>query len=148
MLLDQTRGAANGVKDPAVSAIIVNWNHGHLLEDCLDALLAQAYSSLDVNVVDNASQDGSREWIVRRYPTVRLWALPDNLGFSCALNWGIGHTEGDLLLSLNPDTIVRRDFVWEMVRAIRPGWAGRTETSSILSSSIRTARRMWGSAAK
>jgi glycosyltransferase involved in cell wall biosynthesis len=80
--------------------------------------LAQAYSSLDVNVVDNASQDGSPDWIARRYPTVRLWAFPNNLGFSCALNWGIGHTEGDLLLSINPDTIVKKDFVWEMVRAM------------------------------
>ena len=49
---------------------------------------------------------------------MRLWALAENLGFSCALNWGISHTEGDLLLSLNPDTIVRQDSVWEMVRAM------------------------------
>ena len=105
------------VAEPSVSAIIVNWNHGHLLPDCLDALLAQDYSKLDITIVDNASQDGSPEWIVHSYPSVRLCAFPSNLGFSAALNWGVRHTEGDFVLSLNPDIIVKKDFVAELAEA-------------------------------
>lgn len=108
--------------DPCVSVIIVNWNQGHLLQACLDALLAQDYAPLDITVVDNGSQDGSPEWIARRYPAVRLWVFPDNCGFAHASNWGVRHTQGDLVLSLNPDTIGRNGFVGEMVRAMgRPG---------------------------
>jgi GT2 family glycosyltransferase len=106
------------LNSPSVSVIIVNWNHGHFLQGCLDALLAQVYSPLDVTVVDNGSQDGSPEWIPDRYPTVRLWAFGENCGFSRALNWGISHTEGEYILSLNPDTTVRADFVLEAVWAM------------------------------
>lgn len=104
--------------EPSVSAIIVNWNHGHLLPGCLDALLAQDYPKLDVTVVDNASQDGSPEWIAHYYPEVGLWTFAHNLGFSAALNWGVSHTEGDLVLSLNPDVIATENFVTQMVHAI------------------------------
>jgi GT2 family glycosyltransferase len=106
------------VTKPSVSAVIVNWNHGHLLSRCLDALLAQDYSQLAIAVVDNASQDGSPDWIADRYPGVRLWRFARNLGFSAALNWGVSHTEGDFVLSLNPDVVVMRDFVGELVEAI------------------------------
>ena len=103
---------------PSVSAIIVNWNHGHFLPGCLDALLGQDYSQLDITVVDNASQDGSPELIAHTYSDVRLWTFPSNIGFSAALNWGLSHTEGDLVLSLNPDVIVTESFVALLVEAI------------------------------
>lgn len=106
------------MNEPLVSAIIANWNHGHLLPGCLDALLAQDYSRLDVTVIDNASQDGSPGWIAQRYPGVRLWSFPHNRGFAAALNWGIGHSEGNLVLSLNPDVVVAPAFVAELVKAI------------------------------
>lgn len=101
-----------------VSVIVVNWNHGHFLKDCLDALLAQEYRQLDVTVVDNGSTDGSPDWIARHYPDVHLLAFPDNRGFSWAFNWGVGHTDGALVLSLNPDVTVRPGFISKMVRAI------------------------------
>jgi len=108
----------SSVDDPSVSAIIVNWNHGHLIRDCVDALLAQHYNSLDVTVVDNGSQDGSQEWIPCRYPDVRLWRFSDNRGFARAFNWGVRHTAGAFVLSMNPDTVATKCFVEEMVQAI------------------------------
>lgn len=102
----------------SVSAIVVNWNHVRFLADCLDALLAQTYRPLDVTVVDNGSTDGSPAWIAAHYPAVRLQAFPDNRGFAYAFNWGIRHTAGDLVLSLNPDTVVRPGFVPEMASAL------------------------------
>ena len=106
------------MSDPSVSVIIVNWNHGHLLRDCLDALLAQGYRQLDVTVVDNGSTDDSPDWIARHRSYVHLWRFPDNRGFSRAFNWGVGHTDGDFVLSLNPDVTVRPGFISEMVRAM------------------------------
>lgn len=101
-----------------VSVIIVNWNHGRFLKDCLDALLAQNYPFFDVTVVDNGSQDGSPEWVARRHPDVRLLTFPDNHGFSRAFNQGTRCTGGAFVLSLNPDVIVSPGFISEMVRSI------------------------------
>jgi len=106
------------MKGPSVSAIIVNWNHGRLIQDCLDALLAQDYSPLDVTVVDNGSNDGSPELIAGHYPSVRLGEFPENYGFSRAFNWGAGHCASDWILSLNPDTVVQDQCIREMLEAV------------------------------
>ena len=106
------------MSDPSISVIIVNWNHGHLLKNCLDVLLAQASPRFDVTIVDNGSTDGSPDWVASRYPDVRLWTFLDNRGFSRAFNWGVGHTDGDFVLSLNPDVTVKPGFISEMVRAL------------------------------
>lgn len=104
--------------DLSVSAIVVNWNHGHLIQDCLVALLAQSHTPFDVTVVDNGSQDSSAQWIPRRFPTVRLWTFSENQGFARAFNWGVEHTDGALVLSINPDTVTSEHFVAEMVQAM------------------------------
>jgi GT2 family glycosyltransferase len=106
------------VKNPSISVVIVNWNHGFLLRSCLEALLAQKSALFDITVVDNGSQDGSAEEIGVRYPSVQLRAFPDNRGFSRAFNWGVNHTTGDFVLSLNPDVIVRSGFILEMAKAM------------------------------
>jgi len=106
---------------PSVSAIIVSRNHGDLLPACLDALLEEAAGTgarLEIAVVDNGSDDGTPQWLPQRYPAVRLWAMAENRGFSAAFNWGVDHTAGELLLSLNPDTVVRPGFVRAMVAAV------------------------------
>ncbi len=102
---------------PSLSVVLVNWNHGHLLPACLDALLAQDYPSFDLTVVDNGSRDGSPSWLARVHPKVRLWAFDDNLGFSWAFNWAVDHTEAEWILSLNPDVILQPDFLSELVQA-------------------------------
>jgi len=101
-----------------VSVVIVNWNCGRFIKDCLDALSVQEYPQLDVTVVDNGSTDGSPDWVARHHPDVRLWTFPDNRGFSWAFNYGAGHTSGSFVLSLNPDVTVRSGFIAEMVHAI------------------------------
>jgi len=106
------------MKSPSVSVIIVNWNHRRFLGGCLDALLAQDYRRLDVTVVDNGSRDGSPDWLARHYAHVHLLTFPDNRGFSRAFNWGVDHTGGDFVLSLNPDVTVRPGFVSAMGRAL------------------------------
>ena len=104
-----------------VSVVIVNWNHRRFLQDCLEAVFAQDYAALDVTVVDNGSEDDSAQWLADHYPEVRLWTFAENRGFSAALNWGVRQTEGDLVLSLNPDTIAQDGFVRELVRVMEVG---------------------------
>ena len=59
--------------------------------------------------MDNASVDGSVEMVRERYPQVHLIANEDNVGFARANNQALRLCTGDLMLLLNPDTVVERD---------------------------------------
>jgi GT2 family glycosyltransferase len=90
----------------SLSIVIVNFNGGQHLEDCLASLdehpPATAYETV---VVDNASTDASLG-AARRRSQVRVIALPRNVGFSAANNQGIRATGGRWILLLNNDTLV------------------------------------------
>lgn len=109
------------MSEPSISVVVVTWNHRSFLPGCLDALLSQAYPRLDVLVVDNASTDGSARWLARSHPDLPFHVFPANRGFSAALNWGIDHTQGDWVLSLNPDVVVRPGFLQKLIRVARRG---------------------------
>lgn len=84
--------------------VIVNWNGKHLLEECLDSLLAQKVDNLEIILVDNGSRDGSAEYVLERYPGVRLVRLAENAGFAGGNNAGIRAASGRYIALLNNDT--------------------------------------------
>ena len=91
---------------PALSIVIVNFNGGPHLENCLASLARHAPAvPHEIVVVDNASTDGSLE-AARRAAGVRVISLTRNIGFSAANNIGIRGTTGSLVLLLNNDTVV------------------------------------------
>ncbi|MBI1876740.1 MAG: glycosyltransferase family 2 protein [Chloroflexi bacterium] len=101
-----------------MSVIIVNWNHGPFLKNCLEALSAQNYPDLDIMIADNGSTDSSPEWVAQNYPEVRLLRFPDNRGFARAFNQAVACTHSPFILSLNPDVTVKPDFLVELLDAI------------------------------
>jgi GT2 family glycosyltransferase len=92
------------------SVIIVNWNAGVMLAECLGAL-APVLQKGDVEciVVDNGSSDGSDKRIEGCDPLVRLVRTGGNLGFAVACNIGARCARGRYLLFLNPDARVTGD---------------------------------------
>lgn len=70
----------------------------------------------DVWVVDNASVDGSIEFLQPHFPTVHFVRNEDNVGFSRANNKAIRLSQGEYVLLLNPDTIATRAALVESVR--------------------------------
>lgn len=102
---------------PLVSVVIPNWNGASFLPTCLDSLLAQTWSRVEVIVADNASTDGSRELLAADYPEVRLLGLPENRGFTGACNAGMRAAEGEIVILLNNDTEVEPDWVEQVVAA-------------------------------
>jgi hypothetical protein len=93
---------------PRLSIIIVSYNSRADLEGCLQSLIgAPPRLDHEIVVVDNASSDGTPGYIRERWPGVRLIDAGGNLGFARANNVGIAQTFGELVLLLNPDTIVR-----------------------------------------
>jgi GT2 family glycosyltransferase len=96
-----------------LTIIIVNWNTGPLLSDCLDSLsrFAPAGLSWEAVVVDNASTDGSETAACRGGERVRLIRKTENAGFSRANNEAIRATQSRHVLLLNPDTVFIEDCI-------------------------------------
>ena len=91
---------------PSIHVVIVNWNSGVQLRECLNSFAAVAYDAVTlarVTVVDNASNDGSCEGLDDSLP-LTLVRNDVNLGFAMACNQGATGSEADFLLFLNPDT--------------------------------------------
>ena len=98
-----------------ISVIIVAYNSRDVLEPCLDALKRQNMCQrTEVIVVDNASSDGTAEFVASRHPWVNLLAGYENVGFSRGVNRGIRSAHGRYFLILNPDTVVRPDAIEAM----------------------------------
>ena len=73
-----------------LSVIIPNWNGMRYLPTCLAALAAQDYAPLEIIVVDNASDDGSVEYLRAEHLDVRLLELPQNRGSRAHATKGCG----------------------------------------------------------
>lgn len=90
---------------PRATVVIVNWNGERFLDRCLSALLAQTVAPHEIILVDNASSDASLD-IVPRFPSVRLLAQSENLGFARGNNLAIDAAESEWIVLLNPDAFV------------------------------------------
>lgn len=98
------------IKPVKLSVIIVNYNVRYFLEHCLNAVRKACKNiEAEIFVVDNASTDGSREFLEGRFSNVTFIWNETNLGFSKANNLALALTKGDYVLFLNPDTIVAED---------------------------------------
>jgi GT2 family glycosyltransferase len=91
-----------------LSIIIVNWNTRELLRACLESLREfLAHPAYEIMVVDNASSDGSAQMVGEEFPSARLLALPENIGFSRGNNAALRQAKGQYLMLLNSDTEVQ-----------------------------------------
>lgn len=105
------------MNDVLLSIVIPNWNGKQYLKTCLDSLGLQTYSTLEIIIVDNASEDGSQSFIRDNYPQMKLIELSENRGFTGACNVGIRASHGDLICLLNNDTEVDHNWAQAIVSA-------------------------------
>jgi GT2 family glycosyltransferase len=104
-----------GTNRPLISVVIVNWNGMAFLHDCLSSLSSQSYPNYEIVFVDNASTDGSVEYVKRNFPKVRVFKLNQNLEFAGGNNYGFKVSNGQFVIALNADTKVPFDFIEKMV---------------------------------
>lgn len=99
-----------------LSIVIVNYNVKHFVEQCLRSVIAAGKGiSLEVFVVDNASTDGSVEYLHPRFPSVTFIANSENLGFAKANNLALRRAAGRYLMILNPDTLVGEESLKTLI---------------------------------
>lgn len=92
--------------DVILSIIIVNFNGKAFLGPCFDSIRKNVILSHEIIVVDNASHDGSVEYLKHNYPAVRVIPSSVNLGFTGGNNLAAKEAKGRYLLLLNNDTVI------------------------------------------
>mgnify|MGYP000974911491 FL=1 len=104
-------------ENPLVSVIVLNYNAGELLLNCIESIKKSAYKNLEIIVVDNISTDKSQKICKEKYPDIKLIQNDENFGYCEGNNIGIREAEGDYIIILNPDTIVESNWIEELISA-------------------------------
>lgn len=102
----------------SVTVIIVNWNSGTLLSDCLKTLDEQTVSPQKILVLDNASTDGSAD-CVASFSDVTLLAMDSNLGFAAGNNRALAECDTDFVALLNPDAFPEPNWLESLLAAAK-----------------------------
>lgn len=121
---------------PLISVVIVNFNGGKLLEQCLTSVFKTRYKAFEIVLVDNASSDCSFESAQRKFGhDRRLRFLPNdtNLGFAEGNNLGVAVARGDYIAFLNPDTEADPDWLNEALSVLRTNLKAGVCQSKLLS---------------
>lgn len=116
-------GAIAAIPKPAISVIVVAYNQLALTKQCLASIAERSHTApLEVIVVDNASSDGTAEFL-------RAWEAEapgrvaivseTNLGFAGGVNRGLAATRGDILVVMNNDVIVTDGWVGTLAKHLR-----------------------------
>lgn len=93
------------------SIIIVTWNGLHHLKNYLPSVVATNYPYFEIIIADNASTDGSVEWIQTNYPKCKIASLDHNYGYAGGNNRSVSLAAGDILIFLNNDAKPEPDWL-------------------------------------
>lgn len=104
-------------KEPLVSVSIVNYNGRRFLPEFFDSLFKQTYKNFEAIFVDNNSADDSIEYVKHNYPQVKIIENKDNSGYAEGNNIGYSHSQGEFILVINNDTILKEDLIEKMLQA-------------------------------
>ncbi len=140
------------MSDIFISVVIVNYNSGLCLQNCIDSLPENS-ENIEIIVVDNASTDQSLTLVEKNFqhlPRLQLIRNTKNLGFAAGNNIGIAKSVGHYILLLNPDCIVGENALMQMQKIIstypeagRAGCLERNENGSIQASCARRIPNPW-----
>lgn len=118
-------------RNPGISIVIVSYNVREYLDACIQSIhhAAETFAgAIEIIVFDNDSRDGTLTLLKPRYPEVTWLKSDRNLGFGTGCNRGAALATQDLILFLNPDTLVSQDtfqVMWDfMSRQEQVGVAG------------------------
>jgi GT2 family glycosyltransferase len=113
---------------PSLSVVIVTWNNLDYTRLCLESVFRNTLEPrLEVIVVDNASEDGTRDYLADisfRHRELRTIFNDTNAGFARANNQALEMATGDRLILLNNDTVVPRGWSSRLLRHLEKAEAG------------------------
>lgn len=109
------------MKDPVISVIVPAYNVEGYIEECLDSLLSQTWTSFEVIVIDDGSKDHTADVVQKLAEKDRRIRLlqQDNAGVSRARNQGLCAANGTFISFVDGDDIVHPDFLARLHEAIQ-----------------------------
>lgn len=90
-----------------ISIVVVTYKSRDLIDRCLAPIIAANVPGVEIVVWDNASPDGTVEYVRAKYPTIQLIASVNNLGFAKGNNAALAHCAGQVIVLLNPDAFIK-----------------------------------------
>ncbi len=123
---------------PPVSVIIVTYNALEVVRKCLPSVVLSGYPNLEIILADNASTDGTAEWVQIHHPEVRIVRHPENWAFCRGNNAALPHASGEIVVLLNNDVetppgwlepLVERFVADERIGAAGPKLLGYVDRS-------------------
>ena len=109
---------------PLTSIIVLNYNAGQLLFDCVESILKTEYQNYEIIIVDNASKDESHKKCKEKFPSIQIIENKENVGYCEGNNVGIRKARGEFIVILNPDTLVEPDWLTELFEAYQKNGEG------------------------
>ncbi|HEY5805826.1 MAG TPA: bifunctional polysaccharide deacetylase/glycosyltransferase family 2 protein [Candidatus Saccharimonadales bacterium] len=103
---------------PEVSVIVPAYNEAAVLEKSVRSVLASRYKNFEILIVDDGSRDNTLQVakkLASKYPKVKV-LHQRNQGKSAALNNGVKHAMGEILICIDADTVFTRSTIWRLTR--------------------------------
>jgi O-antigen biosynthesis protein len=113
-VIGRRKPAKNTIPNRAAASVVIpNWNGRDLLAKYLRSVVEAmaGHPDNEIIVVDNASSDGSAEFVKQHFPSVRVIELSANRGFGGGSNAGFRAAKNDIVVLLNSDMRVEREFL-------------------------------------
>jgi GT2 family glycosyltransferase len=104
-------------ENPLISIIILNYNAGDLIFNCINSVFQTKYENYEVILVDNISTDDSHKKCKEKFDKIQLIENSKNFGYCEGNNIGIRKAKGEFIVILNPDTIVEPNWLDEFLIA-------------------------------
>ncbi len=106
---------------PSVSIIILTYNGKRHLKECFESIEQLNYpkNKREVIMVDNASSDGSVEYIKKNFPSIKILHLSKNYGYAGGNNRGSKIANGEYIVFLNQDIIVNSNWLFELINSMQ-----------------------------
>jgi GT2 family glycosyltransferase len=102
------------------SILIVTYNHKNYLKACIESIQNQDYPH-EIILIDNCSTDGTVEYVKENFPFVKVVESKKNLGYGAGNNVGVKYAKGEYVVILNPDTIVEKNWLKELIKPLEKG---------------------------
>jgi len=96
---------------PRFSIIIVSWNALHHLKKFLPSVVKTDHCDFEILLADNASDDGSKKWVRKTFPNIRIVTFDKNYGYCGGNNRAVPYANGEILIFLNNDVKVDPDWL-------------------------------------
>ena len=102
--------------EPLVSIIILNYNGGKTILECIESIYKSNYSKFEIIVIDNGSSDNSNLKCKKNFEKIKLIENEENLGLA-ARNIGIDNAKGTFIVFLDSDTLVEKNWLKNLLES-------------------------------